>query len=60
MNFATMIAVAALAVIISLAVIYIVREKRRGVKCIGCPLADSCTKYGGRKRSGHHSKTNNQ
>ena len=58
MNFATMIAVAALAVIISLAVKYIVREKRRGVKCIGCPLADSCTKYGGLKR--HHSKTKNQ
>ncbi len=60
MNFATMIAVAVLAVIISLAVVYIVREKRRGVKCIGCPLADSCTKYGSPKRSVHHSKINIQ
>ncbi len=60
MNLATMIAVAALVVIISLAVAYIVREKRRGVKCIGCPLADSCTKYGSPKRKKHHSKTQSQ
>lgn len=60
MNLATFIAVAALAVIISLAVAYIVREKRRGVKCIGCPLADSCTKYGSPKRKMQHSKTQSQ
>ncbi len=55
MNLATVIAVVALVLIISLAVVYIVREKRRGVKCIGCPFADSCTKYGNPKRNAHHS-----
>ena len=26
-----------------LAIRYIVREKRKGVHCIGCPMAGSCT-----------------
>ncbi len=26
------------------AVIYIVREKKKGVKCIGCPMAGTCSK----------------
>ncbi len=56
MNLATAIAVIVLVLIISLAVAYIVREKRRGVKCIGCPFADSCTKYGNPKRNVHHSQ----
>lgn len=46
MNPATVIAVIALVLILSLAAAYIIREKRRGVKCIGCPFADQCTKYG--------------
>jgi len=41
-----LLAVLALALIVTLAVIYIVREKKRGVKCIGCPYADSCQKHG--------------
>ncbi|MBR0107760.1 MAG: FeoB-associated Cys-rich membrane protein [Pyramidobacter sp.] len=45
MNLATVLAVLALALIVTLAVIYIVREKKRGVKCIGCPYADSCQKH---------------
>ena len=32
-----------IAVIIGLAVAYIVRAKRSGKKCIGCPYADSCS-----------------
>ena len=49
MNTASIIAIIALALIVSLAVRYIVREKKRGVKCIGCPFAGSCTKHGGAK-----------
>lgn len=26
------------------AVFYIIREKKKGKKCIGCPYSDSCTK----------------
>ena len=43
-NMATVIAVIAIVVILFLAIRYIVREKRRGVHCIGCPMAGSCTK----------------
>jgi hypothetical protein len=46
MNLSTILAVLALALIVTLAVVYIVREKKRGVKCIGCPYADSCQKHG--------------
>ena len=33
------IIIAAVALIISLAAVYIVKEKRKGTKCIGCPYA---------------------
>ena len=33
-----------LAVIIGLAIAYIVKQKRKGIKCIGCPDADKCSK----------------
>ena len=42
-NTATMIAIVAVAVILFLAIRNIIREKRRGVKCIGCPMAGSCS-----------------
>ncbi len=38
------IAVAVVALIVFLAVFYIVREKKKGKKCIGCPYGDSCGK----------------
>ena len=38
------IAAIAIVIIIGLAIFYIVREKRRGAKCIGCPHSDSCGK----------------
>ena len=34
------------AVIVGLAIAYIVREKKRGVKCIGCPSAATCPNSG--------------
>ncbi len=43
-NTATIIAIIAIVVILFLAIRYIVREKRKGVHCIGCPMAGSCTK----------------
>lgn len=43
-NMATIIAVIAIVVILFLAIRYIIREKRKGVHCIGCPMAGSCTK----------------
>jgi len=46
MNAATIIAVIALVCIVFFAVRYIVKEKKRGVRCIGCPMAGTCEKYG--------------
>lgn len=34
---------AIVALIVSLAVIYIRREKKKGKKCIGCPYSGSCS-----------------
>ena len=39
---ANFIVVAVVLVIISAAVAYIIKEKKRGVKCIGCPAAGTC------------------
>ena len=31
-------------VIVGTSVCYIIKEKKRGVKCIGCPFGDTCSK----------------
>lgn len=36
------IAIAAIALIVGAAIFYIVRAKKRGQKCIGCPHAKQC------------------
>ena len=36
------VVVGIIAVIFAAAVVYIVKEKKRGVKCIGCPAAGTC------------------
>ena len=36
------IAIAAIVLIVGGAVFYIVRAKRKGVKCIGCPYSKEC------------------
>ncbi len=46
MNAATVIALLAVIAIVFLAVRYIVKQKKKGVKCIGCPYADSCPHQG--------------
>ena len=38
---------AVLLIVVGAAVIYIVKAKKSGKKCIGCPHADSCGKSGG-------------
>lgn len=43
MTMTDMIAAAVLLIIAAAAAGYIYREKKRGVKCIGCPYADSCS-----------------
>ena len=43
MNAATIIASVAVATAVFLAIRFIVKEKLKGKKCIGCPYADSCS-----------------
>ena len=45
MNISTLIAVLALAAILFLVIRYLVREKKKGSKCIGCPYAQECQRY---------------
>ena len=43
MNMQTIIAVIAVALILFFAIRYIYKEKKRGVVCIGCPHAGTCS-----------------
>ncbi len=38
------IAIVAIVAIVGLAIFYIIRSKKKGVKCIGCPSAGECSK----------------
>ena len=51
-SMADIIIVAILLVVVGAAIAYIVKEKKRGVKCIGCPSAGTCHK----KSCGCHSE----
>ena len=42
MGFVDYIAIAAIVLIVGAAVFYIVRAKKRGEKCVGCPYAKQC------------------
>lgn len=46
---ADFIVIAVLLIIVGAAVFYIRKEKKRGVKCIGCPAAAECAR---RQREG--------
>ena len=37
-----LIAIIVIAVVLSLAVGYIIKTKKKGIKCIGCPLGANC------------------
>ncbi|MBQ8340222.1 MAG: FeoB-associated Cys-rich membrane protein [Clostridia bacterium] len=56
MNTVDYMAIAAIVLIVGAAVYYIVRAKRRGEKCVGCPYAKQC---GGKCSGGHgHGEAN--
>lgn len=38
------IAAAVFALVIGLVIFYIIRQKKKGVRCIGCPHAGKCSK----------------
>lgn len=40
----TISAIGVIAIIIAAAIFKIAREKKKGVKCIGCPLAQQCAR----------------
>lgn len=41
----TIISILILLIIVGLAIWYIIKEKKSGKKCIGCPYCDECPKY---------------
>ena len=43
MNITDYIAIAAIVLIVGAAIFYIIRAKRRGEKCVGCPYAKQCS-----------------
>lgn len=52
-----LIIIAILLVIVAAIIFYIVREKKRGSKCIGCPYAKNCGR-GGKGGCGSHDSPN--
>ena len=44
MGLTDIIILAVIAILIGGAIFYIIREKKKGKKCIGCPYAGSCGK----------------
>lgn len=42
MNLTDYVIIAAVGLILALAVFYILRQKKKGKKCIGCPYGASC------------------
>ena len=44
MNIPTILALIVVILILFLAIRYIVKEKKKGTRCIGCPQAGSCQK----------------
>ena len=43
MGFGDFIAIALIAVIVGAASYYLIRAKKKGKNCLGCPYADSCS-----------------
>ena len=42
----TIIAIAVITLILGFSIWYIIKEKKRGTKCIGCPDAHTCSSGG--------------
>ena len=47
-----LIVLAVLAALVLGAAAYVVRAKKRGVKCIGCPSGCACSRHGGQEGCG--------
>ncbi|MBQ1965438.1 MAG: FeoB-associated Cys-rich membrane protein [Clostridia bacterium] len=43
MGYETYIVLAVILLVVGFAVGYIIKEKKKGKKCIGCPYADQCS-----------------
>ena len=43
-NFTDIVILVVLAILLGGALLYIRKEKKRGVRCIGCPSAGACSK----------------
>ena len=41
---ADLIVLGVIAVLVGASLAFIIKEKKRGVKCIGCPMAGTCAK----------------
>ncbi|MBQ3163490.1 MAG: FeoB-associated Cys-rich membrane protein [Lachnospiraceae bacterium] len=55
---ANIVVVAVVLVIIGAAIAYIIKEKKKGVKCIGCSAAGSCShNCSGTSGCGSHTNT---
>ncbi len=52
------IAVIILALLVGGAVFYLIRAKKRGVKCVGCPACGGCCSCGTKNESFHHEDGN--
>ena len=46
------IIIAVVVLIVALAVVYIVKSKKKGVKCIGCPEGGNCSNCSGSCNNG--------
>ena len=44
MVLADYVAIAAILIVLGFALAYIIKEKKRGKRCIGCPHSDTCSK----------------
>ena len=53
-----LVVIAVIALIVGLAVAYVIKEKKKGVKCIGCPNAKTCS-MAQKKNFNHISDLNN-
>ena len=59
MTLTDVIAIAIIAALVGIAVTYIVRQKKKGAKCIGCPYAKTCAKGTGESSCSCNGAKNN-
>ena len=57
MNLVDIVLLLVILVIVGLAVAYIIKEKKKGTKCIGCPVAGNCSSYKSHQGCGCHTDT---